>query len=237
MDSFFTIGSGTELTMSVVTLRLLVSLVLSGAIGMERERARQPAGFRTHIIISTGATLLMFVSIYVSAAFATEGGRSDPGRIAAQVVSGIGFLGAGAILKLGADIRGLTTAASLWTAAAIGLAVGAGLVVPAAMVAAIILFTLIVLEKIEDRWFPKHSIKQLQIYTSNNKIQMRDIRKILDDTGIHVRSWNVQHAVRKGHTRFSYMIYLPRDFEYKRLYERLDTLKDVYKIVVDEQGR
>ncbi len=107
-----------------VAWRLALSAVLGGVVGAEREYHSQAAGIRTHAILAVGAALGMLLSLHV-AVVAGEG-RGDPGRIAAQVVSGIGFLGAGAILRLGTSIRGLTTATSLWTVAGVGLACGAG---------------------------------------------------------------------------------------------------------------
>ena len=101
--------------------RLLIAAVLGAAIGIEREARDQPAGIRTHMLVSVGSATFTVLSIY---AFAGPGG--DQGRVAAQIVSGIGFLGAGAILKYGVNVRGLTTAASLWAVAAVGMAAGAG---------------------------------------------------------------------------------------------------------------
>ena len=106
-----------------VLLRLFVAAALGGAIGLERELRERQAGLRTHLVVSVGAALFTLVSAY---GFADFGGRVDPTRIAAQIVSGIGFLGAGAIIRQGLSVRGLTTAASLWLVAAIGMAAGAG---------------------------------------------------------------------------------------------------------------
>lgn len=102
-------------------IRLLLAGLMGGIIGLERESHGRPAGLRTHIIVSLGSCLIMLVSIY---GFEDAGNR-DPARLAAQVISGIGFLGAGTILREGATIIGLTTAASLWVVAGIGLAMGA----------------------------------------------------------------------------------------------------------------
>ncbi|WP_273844662.1 MgtC/SapB family protein [Rubrobacter calidifluminis] len=110
-----------------IILRLAATFVLCGAVGFEREVRDQPAGFRTHIILGLGSALFTMVSAYgFQEFFGEKTVRFDPSRIAAQIVSGIGFLGAGAILRQGVTVRGLTTAASLWTTAAIGMAVGAG---------------------------------------------------------------------------------------------------------------
>jgi putative Mg2+ transporter-C (MgtC) family protein len=112
-----------------VLLRLLVAALLGGAIGFERELRERQAGLRTHLVVSVGAALFTLVSAYGFREFMVQGGslvRTDPTRIAAQIVSGIGFLGAGAIIRQGLSVRGLTTAATLWLVAAIGMASGAG---------------------------------------------------------------------------------------------------------------
>ncbi|HET8606509.1 MAG TPA: MgtC/SapB family protein [Gaiellaceae bacterium] len=128
-------------------LRLAVAAALGGAIGVERELREREAGLRTHLLVALGAALFTIVSAF---GFDDVLGRSgpsvlvrlDPSRIAAQVVSGIGFLGAGAIIRQGLSVRGLTTAASLWIVAAIGMASGAGMYAPAAIGTVIVLFSL-----------------------------------------------------------------------------------------------
>jgi putative Mg2+ transporter-C (MgtC) family protein len=114
--------------------RVLVIAVLAGAIGYERERHGRAAGFRTHILVGVGSCLIMMTGLYLVDAMA---GRAplDPTRMAAQVVSGLGFLGAGTILRFRASVRGLTTAASLWAVGGLGLAVGAGFLVGALVTA------------------------------------------------------------------------------------------------------
>jgi putative Mg2+ transporter-C (MgtC) family protein len=112
-----------------VLLRLSVAAVLGGAIGMERELRERQAGLRTHLVVCVGSALFTLVSAYGFREFLVNGGslvRTDPTRIAAQIVSGIGFLGAGAIIRQGLSVKGLTTAATLWLVAAIGMASGAG---------------------------------------------------------------------------------------------------------------
>jgi len=111
-----------------LAVRMLIAAILGAAIGLEREIHEHPAGMRTHLLVSLGTAIFTVLSIYGFEGITANGVAPtvDPTRIAAQVVSGIGFLGAGAILKYGTSIRGLTTAASLWTTAAIGMAAGAG---------------------------------------------------------------------------------------------------------------
>jgi putative Mg2+ transporter-C (MgtC) family protein len=125
-------------------LRLTAGLVLGAIIGFERELHRQPAGFRTHSLVALGAALFTIVSAY-----GFSGPTVDPTRIAAQIVSGIGFIGAGTILQYRGSIRGLTTAASLWAVAAIGTAAGAGLLVMAIIGTILILVVLALLDRIE----------------------------------------------------------------------------------------
>jgi putative Mg2+ transporter-C (MgtC) family protein len=126
-------------------LRLAAGLVLGAIIGFERELHRQPAGFRTHSLVALGAALFTIVSAY-----AFVGPMVDPTRIAAQIVSGIGFIGAGTILQHRGSVRGLTTAASLWAVAAIGTAAGAGLLVMAVVGTLLILVVLAVLDQMEE---------------------------------------------------------------------------------------
>lgn len=106
-----------------IALRLVIAAVLGSAVGFEREIHGHPAGMRTHLLVSLGSAAFTILGVFF---FSTPGTQTDPSRIAAQIVSGIGFLGAGAILKYGTSVRGLTTAASLWATAAVGMAAGAG---------------------------------------------------------------------------------------------------------------
>ena len=124
--------------------RAALGLVLGAAIGFERELHRQPAGFRTHSLVAVGAALFTIISAY-----GFTGVAVDPTRIAAQIVSGIGFIGAGTILQHRGNVRGLTTAASLWSVAAIGMAAGAGMIVIAVVGTALILIVLALLDRVE----------------------------------------------------------------------------------------
>ena len=135
--------------LEVILLRLLLSTVMAAAIGIEREIHRRAAGLRTHILVSLGSTLFMMTSISVAMSYGVAG-DADPSRIAAGVVTGIGFLGAGAIIRYGSSIKGLTTAASIWVVAAIGLAVGAGVYWAAAITTALSVAVL-VLSRLEER--------------------------------------------------------------------------------------
>jgi putative Mg2+ transporter-C (MgtC) family protein len=133
-------------TFPEIILRLALAAALGGAIGLEREYRHKPAGLRTNMLIALGSALFAILSVELGAA------AGSPDRIAAQVVTGIGFLGAGAILRSGGDIHGLTTAATIWVNAAIGMAAGLGSYVAAAGAAMLTLIVLTILPFIE-RWF------------------------------------------------------------------------------------
>ena len=132
-----------------LSLRLLIAAALGAAVGAERELHNHPAGMRTHLLVSLGSAIFTVLSIYGFGPLDRPG--TDPSRVAAQIVSGIGFLGAGAILKEGASIRGLTTAASLWATAAIGLAAGAGQHLLGVVGTVIVLVSLWPLSRLSDR--------------------------------------------------------------------------------------
>jgi putative Mg2+ transporter-C (MgtC) family protein len=143
-------------------LRISIAAGLGGAVGLERELREREAGLRTHLVVCVGSALFTLVSAYGFHSFLVDGGnlvRTDPTRIAAQIVSGIGFLGAGAIIRQGLSVRGLTTAATLWLVAAIGMACGAGYYTPALISTAVALITLgplrIVAFKIVRRFRPQ----------------------------------------------------------------------------------
>ncbi len=138
-----------EIGNTQIIIRLVVSLFLSSLIGFERELRRKGAGLRTHVLVGLSSCLLMLVSMFVARSFFEEGHIFDPGRIAAGVVTGIGFLCAGTIIRFGASIKGLTTAASLWAVAAVGLAVGSGFYVAAYVTTALMIITLLALSRFE----------------------------------------------------------------------------------------
>ena len=144
----------TTVTLQVdLAFRLVLAAVLGAGVGLERELHAHPAGMRTHLLVSLGSALFTVLSIYgfVGILEPGQGSAPDPTRVAAQVVTGIGFLGAGAIIKYGTSIRGLTTAGSLWATSAIGMAAGAGQLLIALVAGAIVLFSLWPLNWIVER--------------------------------------------------------------------------------------
>lgn len=168
-----------ELNVLSVTVRLLLSILFGGFIGMERQGNRHPAGMRTHILVCIGSAMTMMLGQYMFLAYG-----ADPSRIGAQVVSGIGFLGVGSIMMNGGHIRGITTAAGLWASACMGLAIGAGFYAGALIGFAAIAFTLIILRRVRNRWNKRRP---------RNKKLYLCLRTLNDITGVikQLRMWGV----------------------------------------------
>jgi len=159
--------------------RLAFSALLGSVIGYERERLAWVAGLRTHMLVCVGSTLIMIVSAYGFSEVLSERVTLDPSRMAAQVVSGIGFLGAGAILARGEIVRGLTTAASVWSVAGIGLAVGGGLYTPAVAATVIILIILAGIKPLEKRFIGSRQRRELLITAERDALSLDKLHEAL----------------------------------------------------------
>jgi putative Mg2+ transporter-C (MgtC) family protein len=171
-----------------LTVRLMLSLLLGGIIGLEREWNNHAAGFRTHILVSLGSTAIMLLSVYGFSEFVQEENvRIDPARLAAQVISGIGFLGAGAILRNGLTVSGLTTAASIWVVAAIGLSTGAGFYYSSVLCTILVFLSLLVLNKWEKRWKKRRSEQELVIRVREREGSLAAIMTKLEASGIRLK--------------------------------------------------
>ncbi len=170
-----------------ISIRLLLAAILGGLIGYEREQSNHFAGFRTHILVSVGSTLLMLISIYGFTDFINyENINFDPSRIAAQVVTGIGFLGAGTILRHRFTVTGLTTAASLWVVAAIGLSIGAGFYYGAILTTAIVFISLTILSKVDPLIAKRKNLVRLKIIVDNIPGKLGEIATKLGDREVNV---------------------------------------------------
>lgn len=166
-----------DISYGEIIIKLMLSVVIGGAIGFEREIGNRPAGLRTHILVSVGAALIMLVSKYGFE------GENDPARLAAQVVSGIGFLGAGTILRTGNTVQGLTTAATLWVCAGLGLAIGSGFYFGAIVSTILVLISLITLTRVENYIY----IKKKRIF----KIVARERAGLIGDIGTFLGENNI----------------------------------------------
>ena len=148
--------SALELGLGEIVLRLVCAMLVGAVIGAERELIHRPAGIRTHMLVALGASAVMITSQMIFAQYRPYGATPDPARLSAQVITGIGFLGAGTILKGGPTIRGLTTAASVWAIACLGVAVGAGYYAVGLIGALCMLVTLVIFEKIQRLLLRNH---------------------------------------------------------------------------------
>lgn len=225
--------NATELDFPVILFRLMLSLFIGGFIGWEREGNMQHAGLRTHILICVGSTVIMLLSIYIPQEF-SQFGNSDPSRIAAQVVSGIGFLGAGAIFKIGANVKGITTAASIWAIAAIGMAIGAGMYATSIIAALMVYFSLSVLNKVEKYFFTPRLLKTLTIEFEGGNIKVDNITTILKKYNIKIESVNIMQSYKKNETKVNFIIHIPRKVMIEDLYAELNHLQGVSEIILEQ---
>lgn len=190
-------------------VRLLLASLLGGLIGLEREIHGRPAGFRTHLLVSLGSCLFVATSIEFYKVYGNFSGNGpvgvDPGRVAAQVVTGIGFLGAGAIIREKASIRGLTTAACLWMAAAIGVACGAGLIIIAMVVTAIAILNLLLLKKVEYM-LKRDTYSTVKVWSADLAGQMARLIQLLEQCQLQVVKTSVEKDMVRGEIFFDFEV-------------------------------
>lgn len=179
--------------------RLVLAGIMGSVIGFERERLLWAAGLRTHMLVCVGACLAMLVSAY---GFADVLGQKnvtlDPSRVAAQVVSGIGFLGAGTILLRGEVVKGLTTAASLWAVAAIGLAVGGGLYVPGIAATILVVGILAGVKPIEERWRDRMRTRELHLTVKAGSLSIDTLQEVTGERSSRIRRFVVRPGEGEG---------------------------------------
>jgi putative Mg2+ transporter-C (MgtC) family protein len=213
-------------------LRLALAATLGGLIGVERELREREAGLRTHLLVALGSALFTIVGAYGFHAFLASGQsvvRADPTRVAAQIVTGIGFLGAGAIIRQGLSVRGLTTAATLWVVAAVGLAAGAGYYSAAVITTALVLVALYPLRILAYRML-------LRFRPEDGRLLVelpagRPPGSVIDEierTGARIQSIEVtQEGDRR---RLALDVQLPRDTQVPRLVARIADVEDVAEV-------
>ncbi|HEX7747164.1 MAG TPA: MgtC/SapB family protein [Bordetella sp.] len=178
-----------------LVLRLILAALLGSVIGFERERLNWAAGLRTHMLVCVGASLIMLVSIFGFADILGQKDVSlDPSRVAAQVVSGIGFLGAGSILLRGEVVRGLTTAASLWSVAGVGLATGGGMYIAAVSATVIILIILAGIKPIERRFISVKQQRSLRILAERGSVSLETVHNALGTGSVRVKQFIMQQS-------------------------------------------
>jgi len=214
-------------------VKLLLAALAGGAVGLEREKHGRPAGLRTHLLVALGACLMMVVS----EAFQIKYGyldmnsavRIDPGRTAAQIVTGIGFLGAGVIIKEGITVRGLTTAASLWLVAGLGMAFGMGLFFPGLMATVLALISLVFLKKLEPI-IKKDRYLNIAITADNHLLLQDDLEKIFLDRQMRITNIRSHIDLQQNEITFEYVLTQHRRRMGRELAVIISQLDGIHKI-------
>ncbi|MDY6029719.1 MAG: MgtC/SapB family protein [Acidaminococcaceae bacterium] len=218
----------------VMVTRLIFAALLGGIVGIERGSGDRPAGFRTHILVCMGSALFMLISLYGFDDFGTVnaediGQRRDSARIAAQVVSGIGFLGAGTILHEGLTIKGLTTAASLWMVSAIGLSVGSGKYLLSSVATVITMVTLVTFHTWEKRFASgsRSDRKFIRIIVRNSPNVITNITDYLSKNNVQVKSLNVKNNKEKSRIVLDLYLKMNRESSSAEIMQGLQSVEGV----------
>src|SRR5215468_2616615 len=204
-----------------IPLKLLLAAILGGIIGIEREIRDKPAGLRTNILICVGSALFMSISTKVAEIL---GG--DPTRIAAQIISGIGFLGAGAVLHSHGFVLGLTTAATIWVVAGVGMALGSGMYTVAVFTTVMSLITLYFLSFIEDKIQGRKSYSYALVVTDLSQA-LASINRVLQESSVAAASFNFKK--KAGHYRVWFNLLIPRETNLK-IIQRLSAIPEITQV-------
>ena len=226
--------NSTEVTTVSSVFKMFMSLILGCIVGLERKRKGQIAGIRTFALISMGSTLAMILSIYVPQEYMSLK-NGDPGRIAAQVITGIGFLGAGAIIQMKGSVRGLTTAAGIWMVAIIGMAVGLGLYWLSVFASALILFILVQLERFEHKVSLGTENRIIRIHTSDILRDISDYRNILKKHRITLSNYFVDYDYANNETRLNLIVLMRDNTDYIKLFAEFEHIHPTKSITLANQ--
>lgn len=224
IDNVINCINSTEVNLGNATYRLLVAMILGTLIGAERKRKGQIAGVRTFALISMGACLAMLLSIYVPQIYLGLK-NGDPGRIAAQVITGVGFLGGGAMIHMKGSVRGLTTAAGIWMTAAIGMAVGVGMYWCSIIATALILITLVCFELYEQRRHLGQENRELRITVDGIVADLTPYRSVLEAHGVHLATYFIEYDYKANTTTISLAMLAPTHRDYLPM---LDALREIH---------
>lgn len=235
MEAFWLSVGSTEITTGVAITRIIIALVIGSIVGIERKQKGQMAGLRTFSLISMGACIAMILSIYVCQE--TVGPlRGDPSRIAAQVLSGIGFLGAGAIIQMKGSVRGLTTAAGIWIIATIGMAVGCGLYLLSFVATVLVLIVLTILERIERSVNVGNEARTIRLKVKGIVKSINPYREVLESNAIHLSRFYVEYDYDQDITRLNLLILIREHSDFINLFEALHSINPTLSISLSNQA-
>ena len=234
MDTLLDMITSPSVNVVGAVFKLLLSLLLGAVVGLERRHKGQIAGMRTFALISMGATLAMLVSIYIPQEYMGLK-NGDPGRIAAQVISGIGFLGAGAIIQMKGSVRGLTTAAGIWMTACIGLAVGAGMYVIATVACLLIIFVLMALESAEKHWLKGGEAKIVRLKVRGIVTDSQVYRECFKHHNVHVSDVYLRYDYAASLTTINFMVRAQSHTRFEQLFEEMHRIGDVQSLMLTNE--
>lgn len=223
------LDSQTNFYISMI-IRLVLACVLGGIIGFEREHVHRPAGLRTHILVCVGSALVMVTSEYIYYHFSSKV-NVDPARLGAQVISGIGFLGAGTIIKEGVSVKGLTTAASLWAVSCVGIAIGIGFYSGAVIATAIIFIILVVIKKTQNKIVSQKNVR-LFIHTHIKRGEVHELAELIEEMGVKVKKTDFISSEKDGEMVLRYTLDVSNQLPMAELIEAIlcrDSVRRVYE--------
>ena len=215
--------------------KLLLSLLLGAVVGLERRHKGQIAGMRTFALITMGACLAMLVSLYIPQLYFGSTANGDPERIAAQVVSGIGFLGAGAIIQMKGSVRGLTTAAGIWVSACIGLCVGAGLYLVSIASCLLIIFVLLTFELCEKHLFKGGEMKIVRLKVGHILTDVSPYRQSFTNFHVHISDQYLRYDYTQKTTIVNFMVRSNSNTDFIGLFNDLHAKGDVLSLTLTNE--
>lgn len=226
-DAFF---GGPALT---VLVKLLLAALAGGLIGIEREKHGRPAGLRTHLLVALGSCLMMIISESFNLKYGHLSGtgplRVDPSRVAAQIIAGIGFIGAGVIIKEGMTVRGLTTAACLWLAAGVGMGFGMGAYLPTLIATVVGIGSLIFLKKLEP-FIKKDRFLNFSVQIEGSRDVYPELERIFAACGMNISDIACEYDTRSGTVRYEFILTQHRKRMGRELAEAVAKIAEVRSI-------
>lgn len=214
--------------------RLVLSMMLGMVVGAERKRKGQIAGIRTFALIAMGACLAMLLSIYVPQVYLGLK-NGDPGRIAAQVITGIGFLGGGAMIHMKGAVRGLTTAAGIWMTAIIGMSVGIGMYTIAICATLLIMMILVTIEQYEKRRHVGQEPRVINMTVNGIIADVEDYRRVFNSNGVHLSTFYLSYDYEHQLTEINFMVLIQAYTDLMPILEQLSKVRATQRLTLSNQ--
>ena len=234
MDEILNLLQSDDVNALNAVFKLTLSLLLGCVVGLERKRKGQIAGLRTFALISMGATLAMILSIYIPQEYMGLK-NGDPGRVAAQVITGVGFLGAGAIIQMKGSVRGLTTAAGIWMVATIGMAVGVGMYLVSVIATLLIIFILVTLERYEHKLNIGQESKIVRVKVKGILGTQSDYSAIFARHAIHVSDEYLKFDYEQNFTIINFVILTKGGVDFAALFRAIHDVQPTISITLTNE--